>query len=394
MRDESTQSFYEFNKDLSTVSDESLRLELEQSYRIINALSSSYHDVYYANLETGNMRSYRYSRITQEMFGRQFENGDFETNLYTYVRKAVHPDDQELFEPVLTRASIKKVFERQDSYSVKYRVVQDGEIHYCRCLVVKILGRPEEFVFAFQNRDREMMMESEKKTDMKRRMDIVMSMVKMYDNSLYVNVSSNRFLELKISPAIRDMIDKTKTYDAQLANVIENAISKEYQAAMREFLNIHTINERMGFKNVLSMEFKGRKTGWSEVYLIVGNRDVDGLVEDVFVATRGINEEKIQKLLQQEQERRQNNQLTEALRLVNSANEAKKLFLQDLSQDIMFSLNDINRLADLSWQDVESPERMSGARIQQLLTNMRQIGEISDVLRKMVDSALKKALEE
>ena len=394
MRVESTQSLYEFNKDLSTVSDESLRLELEQSYRIINALSSSYHDVYYANLETGNMRSYRYSRITQEMFGRQFENGDFETNLYTYVRKAVHPDDQELFEPVLTRASIKKVFERQDSYSVKYRVVQDGEIHYCRCLVVKILGRPEEFVFAFQNRDREMMMESEKKTDMKRRMDIVMSMVKMYDNSLYVNVSSNRFLELKISPAIRDMIDKTKTYDAQLANVIENAISKEYQAAMREFLNIHTINERMGFKNVLSMEFKGRKTGWSEVYLIVGNRDVDGLVEDVFVATRGINEEKIQKLLQQEQERRQNNQLTEALRLVNSANEAKKLFLQDLSQDIMFSLNDINRLADLSWQDVERPERMSGARIQQLLTNMRQIGEISDVLRKMVDSALKKALEE
>ena len=394
MRVESTQSLYEFNKDLSTVSDESLRLELEQSYRIINALSSSYHDVDYANLETGNMRSYRYSRITQEMFGRQFENGDFETNLYTYVRKAVHPDDQELFEPVLTRASIKKVFERQDSYSVKYRVVQDGEIHYCRCLVVKILGRPEEFVFAFQNRDREMMMESEKKTDMKRRMDIVMSMVKMYDNSLYVNVSSNRFLELKISPAIRDMIDKTKTYDAQLANVIENAISKEYQAAMREFLNIHTINERMGFKNVLSMEFKGRKTGWSEVYLIVGNRDVDGLVEDVFVATRGINEEKIQKLLQQEQERRQNNQLTEALRLVNSANEAKKLFLQDLSQDIMFSLNDINRLADLSWQDVESPERMSGARIQQLLTNMRQIGEISDVLRKMVDSALKKALEE
>ena len=394
MRDESTQSLYEFNKDLSTVSDESLRLELEQSYRIINALSSSYHDVYYANLETGNMRSYRYSRITQEMFGRQFENGDFETNLYTYVRKAVHPDDQELFEPVLTRASIKKVFERQDSYSVKYRVVRDGEIHYCRCLVVKILGRPEEFVFAFQNRDREMMMESEKKTDMKRRMDIVMSMVKMYDNSLYVNVSSNRFLELKISPAIRDIIDKTKTYDAQLANVIENAISKEYQAAMREFLNIHTINERMGFKNVLSMEFKGRKTGWSEVYLIVGNRDVDGLVEDVFVATRGINEEKIQKLLQQEQERRQNNQLTEALRLVNSANEAKKLFLQDLSQDIMFSLNDINRLADLSWQDVESPERMSGARIQQLLTNMRQIGEISDVLRKMVDSALKKALEE
>ena len=176
--------------------------------------------------------------------------------------------------------------------------------------------------------------------------------------------------------------------------MIENAVSKEYQAAMRDFLNIHTINERMGFKNVLSMEFKGRKTGWSEVYLIVGNRDVDGLVEDVFVATRGINEEKIQKLLQQEQERRQNNQLTEALRLVNSANEAKKLFLQDMSQDIRFSLNDIRRLADISWLDLEHPERMSGERMQQIVASMRQIGESSDVLQKMVDSALKKALEE
>ena len=293
-----------------------------------------------------------------------------------------------------TRASIKKVFERQDSYSLKYRVVQDGEIHYCRCLVVKILGRPEEFVFAFQNRDREMMMESEKKNDMKRRMDIVMSMVKMYDNSLYVNVSSNRFLELKISPAIRDMIDKTRTYDSQLANVIENAVTRDYQEAMREFLDINTINERMGFKNVMSMEFKGRTTGWSEAYLIVGNRDADGLVEDVFVATRGINEEKLQKLLQQEQERKQNNQLTEALRLVNSANEAKKLFLQDMSQDIRFSLNDIRRLADISWLDLEHPERMSGERMQQIVASMRQIGEISDVLQKMVDSALKKALEE
>lgn len=392
--DERVRSLNEFKNDLSTVSDESLRLELEQSYRIINALSSSYHDVYYANLETGGMRSYRYSRITQEMFGRQFENGDFETNLYTYVRKAVHPDDQELFEPVLTRASIRKVFERQDSYSLKYRVVQDGEIHYCRYLMVKILGRPEEFVFAFQNRDREMMMESEKRNAMKRRMDIVMSMVKMYDNSLYVNVSSNRFLELKISPAIREMIDKARTYDSQMENVIENAVHKEYRKAMREFLDLHTLNERMGIKNVLTMEFKGRTTGWSEAYLIVGNRDADGLVEDVFVATRGINEEKLRQLLQQEQERKQNNQLTEALRLVNSANEAKKLFLQDLSQDVRFSLNDIRRLADMAREDLENPEELSGERLQQILTSVRQIGELTGVLQTMVDSALKKALEE
>ena len=163
---------------------------------------------------------------------------------------------------------------------------------------------------------------------------------------------------------------------------------------MREFLDLHTLNERMGMKNVLTMEFKGRTTGWSEAYLIVGNRDADGLVEDVFVATRGINEEKLRQLLQQEQERKQNNQLTEALRLVNSANEAKKLFLQDLSQDVRFSLNDIRRLADMAREDLENPEELSGERLQQILTSVRQIGELTGVLQTMVDSALKKALEE
>ena len=102
----------------------------------------------------------------------------------------------------------------------------------------------------------------------------------------------------------------------------------------------------------------------------------------------------LQKLLQQEQERKQNNQLTEALRLVNSANEAKKLFLQDMSQDIRFSLDDIRRLADISWLEAEKPERISGECLQQILASLRQIGEISDVLQKMVKSALKKALEE
>lgn len=132
-----------------------LRSELEQSYRIIDALCYSYYDVYYANMSTGEMRSYRYSRATRDMFGKQFEQGSFETNFYAYVRNAVHHDDQKLFEPILTISSVRKIFSRQLTYGFTYRVVRDDEVHYCQVEVVKILNSRDEFVFAFRNVDKQ-----------------------------------------------------------------------------------------------------------------------------------------------------------------------------------------------------------------------------------------------
>ncbi len=136
-----------------------LRSELEQTNRIIDALCYSYYDVYYANMSTGEMRSYRYSRDTRDLFGDQFENGSFETNFYTYVRSVVHPDDQKLFEPILTIASVRKTFSRQMTYGFSYRVIWDEEIHYCQVEVVKILNSKDEFVFAFKSIDKQHQLE-------------------------------------------------------------------------------------------------------------------------------------------------------------------------------------------------------------------------------------------
>lgn len=376
----------QLQNELKTVPADSLRLELEQSYKIINALSSSYHDVYYADIETGKMRSYRYSRITMDKFGKQFEEGDFETNFYAYVRGAVHPDDQELFEPVLTRSNVKKMFERTDNYSFNYRAIrQNGEIHYCQCQVVQILGQPTEFVFAFRNIDREMVLENEKQSDLKRRMDIVMSMVKVYDNSVYVNVVDNSFMELKTLGYVKDIINPCKDYDSQIRLVIENTVYREHQEAMFKFMNIHDLNQRLKDRNVLTMEFLGRTLGWSEVYLIVGSRDEEGNVEDVFFATRNINDEKLQKLQQQELERSQTKQLKDALRLANATNRANNTFLNNVSHDIRMPLDALSGLTTLALDNLDDKALVKdhlmkimslGRNLTNLLEDVLDLGKI------------------
>lgn len=372
----------QLRNELKTVPVDSLRLELEQSYKIINALSSSFHDVYYADIETGKMRSYRYSRITLDKFGKQFEDGDFEANFYAYVRGAVHPDDQELFEPVLTRSNVKKLFERTDSYSFNYRAIrQNGEIHFCQCQVVQILGKPNEFVFAFRNVDREMVLENEKQSDLKRRMDIVMSMVKVYDNSVYVNVADNSFMELKTLPYVKDLINPGKDYDSQIRLVIENTVYREHQDAMFKFMNIHDLDQRLKGRNVLTKEFLGRTLGWSEAYLIVGSRDEDGNVEGVFFATRNINDEKLYKLQQQELERTQTKQLREALRLANATNRANNTFLNNVSHDIRMPLDALSGLTTLALENLDDK-----ALVQDHLQKIQSLGEnLTCLLQDVLD---------
>lgn len=132
-----------------------LRSEMELSYKIIDALCYSYQGVYYVNLSTGQVRSYRMARFVRDKFGDQFATGDYETHIYNFVRNAVYREDQRLFEPILTISNLKKIFSRQMSYGFGYRTYTNEEIHYGQCEVLKVLDSNDELVMAFKSMDKQ-----------------------------------------------------------------------------------------------------------------------------------------------------------------------------------------------------------------------------------------------
>lgn len=154
-----SQSEQQAGWDIADKNNASLKGELFIINQIVDALSSGFHDVYYADISTGLMTSYRCSRTTRESFGDRFEHGSFESSFYYYVRNAVHPDDQKLFEPVLTITGVRSLFKIQTSYGFKYRSVRNGEIHYCQARIVKLKEITDGFVFAFKNIDKDHQLE-------------------------------------------------------------------------------------------------------------------------------------------------------------------------------------------------------------------------------------------
>ncbi|MCR5175726.1 MAG: hypothetical protein K6C05_02630 [Anaerovibrio sp.] len=200
----SEQAFKSSDRALGMINADDLRAELRQSYKMIDALCYSYHDVYYASLSTGEMRSYRYSRVTRDMFGKAFEQGSFETNFYSYVRNAVYYDDQKLFEPILTISNLRKLFSRQLTYGFSYRVLRENEIHYCQVELVRILESKDEFVFAFKNLDKQ---HQHIRSEREKTLAQVKNLIKSY-NELIGSSVNNIVAESKKSALAADGCEK------------------------------------------------------------------------------------------------------------------------------------------------------------------------------------------
>lgn len=122
---------------------------------------------------------------------------------------------------------------------------------------------------------------------------IIRTMNKVYFNSFYINLLDNTFEELSNVESVRKVIGKRGNAQESFQKICDNLISPETQDVFREFVDLSTLNERMKDKDVITCEYNGIVTGWSQIFFIAGGRNREGNLESIVVATRKINEEKI-----------------------------------------------------------------------------------------------------
>jgi len=127
---------------------------------------------------------------------------------------------------------------------------------------------------------------------LEQRMNIIQSMSRIYFSSYYIDIFNDTFVELSSRDNIRELVGSEGNAREKLMLMCGNLIKAEYADSMREFLNLDTIDDRMWGKSALSMRYIGATSGWSEAFLIEGDRDEFGRMSHVFVATRTIHDEK------------------------------------------------------------------------------------------------------
>jgi signal transduction histidine kinase/DNA-binding response OmpR family regulator len=136
-----------------TIANEKEKLDIQSN--LINALVSTYQNVYMVDMNTSEAYAYRMSSTIELRYGRSFSSGIYEKNIEMYVAYEVLEEDKSLFDKIRSVERVKESLENTDKISFTYRVPRDGAVKYFQCILVKPSVHRNEFVIAFKDVDDE-----------------------------------------------------------------------------------------------------------------------------------------------------------------------------------------------------------------------------------------------
>jgi len=235
----------------------------------------------------------------------------------------------------------------------------------------------EQFIESF-NENKRLKALARLNESLAQRMDIIEKMSQVYFVSFYVDLRDDSYIELSSIDTIYDISKPFNNFSEVVKGICDNLVLPEFREEMREFCNLSTLNERFKDKKWITNSYKGVTTGWSQAYIIAGDRDEDGNLIHVFFNGRTIHEEK-------EREERQNEKLAKALIDAEAANKAKTNFLFNMSHDIRTPMNALLGYTTLIEKSIDSPKliadylekmRASGDYLLTLINNILEVAKI------------------
>ena len=179
-----------------------------------------------------------------------------------------------------------------------------------------------------------------------------------------------------------ELIKKSREYDPKLdvnkvdingeLDLINRLIAKDYRASTVEFFDFDTIAKRLEGRNSLSYSFERIDGVWMLAMVVPQKVDEFGHVVSILIAIRDFTEEKKRELEQEEA-------LRQAKIKAEKANEAKSMFLFNMSHDIRTPMNAIVGYSQLMKKELSDPK---------LLHYQEMIEQSSQLLLSIINNVL------
>ena len=180
-----------------------------------------------------------------------------------------------------------------------------------------------------------------------------------------------------------ELIKKSREYDPKLdvnkvdingeLDLINRLIAKDYKASAVEFFDFDTIAKRLEGRNSLSYSFERIDGVWMLAMVVPQKVDEFGNVVSILIAIRDFTEEKKRELEQEEA-------LRQAKIKAEKANEAKSMFLFNMSHDIRTPMNAIVGMTALIEHDADNEEKVREYARKIDVSSKHLLGIINDVL--------------
>ena len=158
---------------------------------------------------------------------------------------------------------------------------------------------------------------------------VVNTLANVYSCLFYLNLNKDWYTSyLNNLPFVSRHIKKTGSIKEYIQKVPEHFCLPCDKKKMEEFLDLSTLDERLKYRNSISIQFQGIIIRWAQLTFIVSDRNADGTVRHMVATVEDITKMKDVELKRMEE-------LKENI----DANRSKTMMLQNMTHEIRTPLN-------------------------------------------------------
>ena len=347
----------------------------EKSKKLIDSFSESYDIAYIAHLPDATYTILNPNKETLK-FHKQFH--DFNDALKFFVDKSVFHADKERMENEIKFETIRERIAKESTYSVQYRILQNGEVLWNEMTITAISG--DDIAVGFISKD----------------MDILNGIIgeslkNKFEGIWIAYLNNNQMRVLKGTGGFKQYEGKVIPHVETMKGFSSNLIGDDKEYFSKVYGDPEVVKEMLSKEPDTEYIYQSPNYGgelvWmkSEVHTLA--YDENGVPEMAMVGITPMDSHYSERMelakQNNEQKKRleeQQNQLEEALMMAQSANRAKTTFLNNMSHDIRTPMNAIIGFTGLAASHIDNKEQ-----VQDYLT---KIGQSSDHLLSLINDVL------
>lgn len=353
--------------------------QLADEKKVLDQLCTDYTAVYQVNVDTGtfNVLHIASGSNASRLMDRDYT--DFDAFTDRYVETYLYSEERERFRSWLRVTNIRKLLSEQPRVTGHYESLPTPDGHrYFEAQIVRTYDAQGQMCALIGFRCIDAIMEREKAVQQKLktaldeaqlRYEIISAISKAYTTIVRIDLAQDRVEKISDRGHAQDIVQPEETASEGLRKVCDVLVAPEYREAVKTFMDLSSLPERMAHEEILDTEYKMVDGSWHRLSFLVKKRDETGRVTHVLCAVRSISDVKRREL-----------DLVYQADAAKREGEMKARFLSNMSHDIRTPLNGVIGLVNLAEQYPRDLEMLTKIRVRERETLQYLVSLVNGIL--------------
>lgn len=353
--------------------------QLADEKKVLDQLCTDYTAVYQVNVDTGafSILHLASGSNASRLMGQDYASYDEFTD--HYVETYLYPEAREALRSWLRVENIRKMLSEQPRVTSHYESMPTPSGHrFFEAQIVRTHDAQGQMYALIGFRcidgimERERAVQRELKTALdasQLRYEIISAIAKAYTTIVRIDLVQDRLKKISISGYAEAIAQSEKTASAALRKVCDQTVAPAYREAVKKFMDLSTLAERMQDEEILDTEYQMVDGSWHRLSFMVKKRDEAGHVTNVLATVRSTSDVKRREL-----------DLVYQAHAAKREGEMKARFLSNMSHDIRTPLNGVIGLVNLAEQYPENLEMLTKIRTREREALQYLVSLVNDIL--------------